>query len=223
MGEEITMQLHPPKLARWLLNQLGCSPNNEGIIGDLDERYRQGRSRVWYWKQALAAIVSSIFTLVRNNRWLAIRALAIGWALIFLSTLALPPGLRILRGDPAGTGLLPASWIKVEWLYVRGWIVPQGDAYALAAISCLLAFAIGWLVGTFNRPNQRQAIVVFLASWLAWFLIAIPVVLVQILRDWSAPGWRYDNPYFFAFGVASGILAMLSALAGGFASGPKRI
>jgi len=217
------MRLHPPELARWLLNRLGCSPNNEGIIGDLDERYRQGRSRVWYWRQALAAIVSGFVTLIHNNRRLAIRALAIGWGLIFLSTQALPLELRMLRGHPAGTGLLPASWTKVEWLYVRGWIVPHGDAYTLAAISCLFAFAIGWLVGRFNRPNQRQAMVIFLASWLALFLVCIPVVLFRVLRDFSAPGWRYDNPYFFAFGVASGSLALLSAFAGGLVSGPKQI
>jgi hypothetical protein len=217
------MQLHPPKLARWLLNQLGCSPNNEAVIGDLDERYRQGHSHIWYWRQALAAIVSGFVALVRNNRRLAIRALVIGWGLIFLSTRALPLEFRILRGHPAGTGLLPASWTKVEWLYVRGWIVPQGDAYTFAAISWVFAFAVGWLVGRLNRPNQRQAIVIFLASWLALFLIAIPVVLLQVLRDWSTPGWRYDNPYFFAFGVASAILAMLSALAGGLVSGPKQV
>src|SRR5215475_6724285 len=210
--------LHPPKLARWLLSQLGCSPNNEAVIGDLDERYRQGHSRLWYWTQALAAIVSGIVTLVRNNQRLTVRALAIGWGLIFLSTRALTLALRILRGDPAGTGLLPASWTKVEWLYVRGWIVPQGDAYTFAAISWLFAFAIGWLVGRFNRPNQRQAIAIFLASWLALFLIAIPAVLLQVVRDWSASGWRYDNPYFFAFGVTSSILAMLSALADGLVS-----
>jgi len=171
----------------------------------------------------LAAIVSGIFTLIRNNRRLTIRALTIGWGLIFLFTRVLPLELRILRGDPAGTGLLPASWTKVEWLYVRGWIVPQGDAYTFAAISCLFAFAIGWLVGRFNRPNQRQAIVIFLASWLASFVIAIPAALIQVLRNWSAPGWRYDNPYFFAFGVTSGILAMLSALAGGLVSEPRHI
>jgi hypothetical protein len=26
------------KLAKWLLNHFGCSPNNDAIIGDLDER-----------------------------------------------------------------------------------------------------------------------------------------------------------------------------------------
>jgi hypothetical protein len=212
----------PPALAHWLLKQFGCGPNNDAVIGDLNERYRQGHSRGWYWGQAIWAIVIGLVTLIRTDRRLAIRALVIGWGLIFLSTLALPLELRILRGHPAGTGLLPASWTKVEWLYVRGWIVPQGDAYIIAAISWLFAFAIGWIVGRLNRPNQRQAIVIFLASWLALFFITVPVVLLRVLRDWSAPGGRYDNPYFFAFGMACGILAMLSALARGIVSGPEQ-
>jgi hypothetical protein len=212
----------PPALAHWLLKHFGCSPNNETVIGDLSERYRQGHSRGWYWGQALSAIAIGLVTFVRSDRSLAIRALAIGWGLIFLSAPALPLILHMLVGRPAGTGLLPTSWTKVEWLYVRGWIVPEGDAYTFAAISCLFAFTVGWLVGRFNRPNQRQAIVVFLASWLASFLISIPVVLLRVLRDWSASGWTYDNPYFFAFGVAGGILAMLSALAGGIVSGPTQ-
>src|SRR5262249_37562881 len=145
-------------------------------------------SRVWYWGQALSAIVTGVVAVIRDNRRLTIRALAIGWGLIFLSTAALPLILHMLVGHPPGTGLLPASWTKVEWRYVRGWIVPQGDAYAFAAVSCLFAFTVGWLVGRCNRPNHRQAIVVFVASWLACFLIAIPLVLIKVLRDWSASG-----------------------------------
>lgn len=34
----------PPKIARWLLNHFGCSPNNDAVIGDLDEKYRHGCS-----------------------------------------------------------------------------------------------------------------------------------------------------------------------------------
>jgi hypothetical protein len=48
----------PPKVVRWLLGHLGSSPNNGAIIGDLDERYRLGRSRLWYWRQVLLALAS---------------------------------------------------------------------------------------------------------------------------------------------------------------------
>ena len=34
----------PPKLAHWLLDHFGCSPNNEAVIGDLDERYESSAS-----------------------------------------------------------------------------------------------------------------------------------------------------------------------------------
>jgi hypothetical protein len=36
---------------------LWMQPNNATVIGDLDERFRQGRSHLWYWKQVLVAIV----------------------------------------------------------------------------------------------------------------------------------------------------------------------
>jgi hypothetical protein len=36
--------MEPPKVARWILKHFGSSPNNEAVIGDLDERYNTGRS-----------------------------------------------------------------------------------------------------------------------------------------------------------------------------------
>jgi len=50
----------PPTVAKWLLRHLGSSTNNETILGDLDERYRQGRSVAWYWKQVLTAVIVGI-------------------------------------------------------------------------------------------------------------------------------------------------------------------
>jgi hypothetical protein len=61
---------------------------------------------------------------------------------------------------------------------------------------------------------------IFVASLFVCFLIATIIALVKVLQDWSSSSWRYDNPYFFVFGVAGGLLGMLSMLAGGFVSGP---
>ena len=47
----------PPGLALWLLNWL--LPANEPLIGDLIEEFQHRRSRVWFWRQAVAAIVLS--------------------------------------------------------------------------------------------------------------------------------------------------------------------
>jgi hypothetical protein len=58
----------PPRIAAWLLRYFGSSANNDVVIGDLDERYRQGRSRVWYWRQVLVALAGQRWrTLVSNS------------------------------------------------------------------------------------------------------------------------------------------------------------
>ena len=211
----------PPRVARWLLQNFGCSPNNAAVIGDLDERYRQGRSRSWYWRQSSIAMITSVVALTRNNKLLTVRALVTGWSIFFLYALTLPRMIiHLLRGSPTGSGLLPSSWTRVQWLYVRGWIVPQGDAYTFALISGIFAFFIGWLVGRLNRPNHRTAVVIFVASLFVCYLIASISALVKMLHDWSSSSWRYDNPYFFVFGLVGGLLGILTTLAGGFFSGP---
>jgi hypothetical protein len=50
---------HPPILATKLLGQLVSGPHGDALAGDLIEQYRQGRSAVWFWRQALLAIVVS--------------------------------------------------------------------------------------------------------------------------------------------------------------------
>lgn len=46
----------PPGIAEWLLRHFGSSPNNDAVIGDLNERYQRDRTRGWYWRQVLLAI-----------------------------------------------------------------------------------------------------------------------------------------------------------------------
>lgn len=49
----------PPKLATWLLERLTSGYHNDPLAGDLIEEYGRGRSRVWYWRQVLIAILVS--------------------------------------------------------------------------------------------------------------------------------------------------------------------
>src|SRR4029453_13275219 len=93
----------PPKLAVWMLRHFGSSPNNESVVGDLEERYRQVRSARWYWKQVIIAIVVSFFTEVWTHKLLAGGAFLICWSLkvIWLSAYAYiygAPARRLFRG-----------------------------------------------------------------------------------------------------------------------------
>jgi hypothetical protein len=65
----------PPFLSTWLLKQLGCSANNDSVLGDLAERYREGKPAAWYWKQALTAVVLSAFEDLRTHKLLTLRAM----------------------------------------------------------------------------------------------------------------------------------------------------
>ena len=63
----------PPKAATWLLRRFGSSPKNDSIIGDLTESYRQGRSRIWCWRQVMIVIISGAFTEIRSPKRLSYR------------------------------------------------------------------------------------------------------------------------------------------------------
>src|SRR6266566_4775556 len=56
-GRQSVRSEQPPRLATWLLRHFGSSPNMDAIVGDLNEQYRQGRSRGWCWMQVLIAIL----------------------------------------------------------------------------------------------------------------------------------------------------------------------
>jgi hypothetical protein len=52
------MRLRPaPTVATRLLNLFCSGPKHESAIGDLIEKYQQGRGRFWYWRQVLGIVV----------------------------------------------------------------------------------------------------------------------------------------------------------------------
>jgi hypothetical protein len=70
---------HPPIFATKLLGHLVSGPHGDALAGDLIEQYRQGRSDVWFWRQALLAIIVS-FTRDRTRGGPAL----LGWLLVLL-------------------------------------------------------------------------------------------------------------------------------------------
>src|SRR5687767_16031722 len=55
----------PPKLATFLIERLaGGEP---ALLSDLQEEYRSGRSRSWYWREALSAIGWSLIGVIRRH------------------------------------------------------------------------------------------------------------------------------------------------------------
>lgn len=55
----------PPSLAVWLLRKWASPYQRESLVGDLLEMYRAGRSRTWYWRQVLVALIHARLRAVR--------------------------------------------------------------------------------------------------------------------------------------------------------------
>ena len=72
----------PPRAARFLLERL--APPNESLVGDLAEAYRGGRSDLWYWRQAVGAIVTGGIREVQAHPVAVIRSLLIGWTTVWV-------------------------------------------------------------------------------------------------------------------------------------------
>ena len=94
----------PPKIASRLLTCLGCSADNDAILGDLAERFQEGKPAWWYWKQTLIAIAVSAVEGNREQRTLVLRAAILG---TFVST--------CIEAYVAHYRPLVPYWLPLDW------------------------------------------------------------------------------------------------------------
>jgi len=78
----ISKKSNPPRLAIWWLRH-GCpGSNNDALTGDLIERFREGQTRSWFWRQVLIAFAVAVLGEIRLH-WLhfcyAIAGTALTW------------------------------------------------------------------------------------------------------------------------------------------------
>jgi hypothetical protein len=160
-----------PPVATWLLEHFTCGRRNDSLVGDILEEYRCNHSRTWLWKQAVGAIIVSFGTEIRANGLLAVRAVTIGWATLYLGRFLLgswpdmlsrPFDRRVPEAfDPLGhNGFI---W----WIF---WI-------PVTAIS-------GWIVGRFHRAH-RAMVLIFAASVLFWDLRMFPWICTLAIDVFS--------------------------------------
>src|SRR5581483_11656066 len=113
-----------PRIATWLLHTFAAGGTQESIAGDITERYMRGRSRLWYWRQVLAAVVMATVREVRTHTFRSIRAVAIGWGLVYGMAWFATQLIVFLIGDTRGhIGILPTSWTRPWVFYLHGWVI----------------------------------------------------------------------------------------------------
>ena len=107
---------HPPRIATWMLKHFGSGPNNDAVLGDLAEQYLQKDSAMWYWRQAMKAIPVNFFEEIRGHKWIAARALLMGWGMwILFVTSIFPLVTSFFLGDRLGVSIEPRDPIGTAW------------------------------------------------------------------------------------------------------------
>jgi hypothetical protein len=170
----------PPPLAAWLLQRLASGSDGDAIAGDLHEQFADGRSRSWYWRQTLAAILVAAARDVREHKLLTLRALAIVWAALIpwmLFTLAL------------------YRWVNLHWVFP--WInrneYPIRFAFwettglPVTMMWCLGAAIIGWMAVRLHPRHRTAAALLNVASQTAFALW------------WAAPIWVRSSQHTVAY------------------------
>jgi hypothetical protein len=119
---------NPPKRAIWFLRH-ACPGDNEALTGDLIERFREGQTRGWFWRQVLVVFIVSVLGEI-SRHWphfcYAIVGTVVTW--FFWDAPALRPVPRWLHWRD-----LPWPWSQLAFELSRPALL------ALAALSILAA------------------------------------------------------------------------------------
>src|SRR5262245_15504309 len=91
------MRMQPaPGIATWFLKLFCSCAEDESLIGDLLEKYQQGRGRFWYWRQVIAIC---FLRLGRNVRQLSLSAVAMPMRHAFTLLLVIAAFSAVLLSD----------------------------------------------------------------------------------------------------------------------------
>jgi hypothetical protein len=144
-------------------------PAREAVTGDLIEEFQTGKSRRWFWRETIGAILTANWKEWRTDRFGALKAVALGWAAM-LAFFFVAGDVLAHSGDqtvPRLLSYLGASRAGVVWLESLRYVPPT-------VIGCVLS---GWIVG---RPVLFYAVSVLVAlavavTAIAWYAAPVPV------------------------------------------------
>ena len=194
--------IRPPRVATWLLKNLGAGSANDQLLGDLTEEHANGRSSAWFWRQTFAAIVVSFIDESRAHKWIIARAILVGctcWtALIHASRFGLtiiellgwpwPSHPVTVYRDVSGTNVSVMTVMTVQmdmWTYLVG---PLLSLFAAVLVACIS----GWLVGRLHWKHRIVGVVWFAAAvgvYQAYLFMAAPRLPLSgpFIETWFTP------------------------------------
>jgi hypothetical protein len=124
------MKSSPPTLAIWWLRHACPGTDNDALTGDLIERFREGQTRGWFWRQVLIAFAVGVWgAMLRHWPYF-------GYAIAGTATICLLWDAAALRGVP---GWL--HWQDLPWPWSQ--LAFESSRTALLALASLPVLAAG--------------------------------------------------------------------------------
>jgi hypothetical protein len=186
----------PPGIATWLLKGLGCSADNDAVIGDLTEEFLRGRTSVWFWKQTAVAILAGAFQDLRRHKFRAMAAIAGGCTAMGFVELFLARLLTSTILPDLATWILPEGWWNSEGFGVF-------YSIAMGALTSFLTASGGsWIA--FRLYYRRQSIVLAFGLLLG---LLMPINYVFLYLHNEPLELQFTFNYFVAFVAAIGGVA----------------
>jgi hypothetical protein len=192
-----------------LLELLFPSQDTDALLGDICEEARH-RSRFWYWKQLLAAVVVGSWRDARRHPLLALRALAtaIGAGTIYFTLVAaIARAMWVLSNG--------GYYVGGYWLTLPARPIPERyDLLVVLVVNSLGSGLSGWAATRFHRAHGIAMAMPYLA-----IMSLLSIILITAIVTDTGPGTRV-LPLLGVLSIAATILvsgpvsALLGALAG---------
>lgn len=196
----------PPFIAAWLLDRFGADPQLDAIAGDLLEQYQLGRSRFWYWREAITAITVGTCAAFRDHPRVMLRALVIGWILFYLMVQIGPVEYSLLYP------YLSAGFPAIHHFEDR---FPNIVDFVVGTlIGAPRSVLMGWMVARFARQCRMPTVLSFATTFLLFGVLANIILMMT-----------ENNEAFLTWVPFAGmvVLTILVLLGGGLLTGsPKR-
>lgn len=189
----------PPLFARLLLDWL--APGNEALRGDLDEEFAAGRSRAWYWRQAVSVIAQEGTLRIRSRAIHRVENYVTGFITL------------LLVGFYAVFVVNVTDWLlRFEGVHV---LMRFPDAFGpINGLAPLLAMALGAATGhAISAGHLRHrvvAVVVFGGTTMLCAATALKAASVVSASTFFMPGVvpQVATTAMFVLGLMGGIAAL---------------
>jgi hypothetical protein len=140
---------NPPRLAIWWLRHACPGSDNDALTGDLIERFREGQTRRWFWRQVLIACAVGVLGEIRRHwpHFCYAIAGAVLPAILWKSVKSLPRELH---------------WWTLPWPFSQ--LVLDLSPWALLALTALPVLAAGLVISrTFRWVSLLRTALINLA------------------------------------------------------------